>query len=201
MGNLIPALILGLIATAIVVYMAGVVFKALFRDFQLGDYFFNKTLRTRRLALQESADLFSDKRWEDCIQSLTKSFFTEAKHYKRHTLSKIHNHHMEVLAHVVTITEDLPGSIENLPLLEELLLKRLELFRAKYDVIARKGTVQQKAQESGKDVPEWGIREFGKKLSELEESIKVNEMSIEKQLDELFSKLFTAEEIQKVTYH
>ncbi|MCB0311481.1 MAG: hypothetical protein KDD42_09610, partial [Bdellovibrionales bacterium] len=84
-----------------------------------------------------------------------------------------------------------------LPILEDLLINRLQLMRLYRERLAS----NRKHEERKRGTPEWAAAELARQRSELLDKIKTNRLSIKLELDRVFGALEHGNTTEEVTYH
>jgi hypothetical protein len=114
---------------------------------------------------------------------------------------KVHAHNLSVLSRLVALAETHGQHISNLAVLEDLIGTRLSLCRNYLDVEAASKKAKKRGKQDKREVPAWALLEFSRKLSELNEKLKINRRTLESQVQTALSSLGKEQQSTSVTYH
>lgn len=137
----------------------------------------------------------------DALFMLADAFYFEHIRLDPSNIERVQNHHLAVLARLIIAGEKRGAQLTNLPIIEDLLLTRSDFMRAYFDVLDSKKTLSKKRVEKGMETPTWALKEYKRKLLEMQDRIATNRRTLEGQLKELFLRLNEERSSDEVTYH
>ena len=199
MGNpLLPAIVLAIIGFALCAYIGWAVFYPLLANaFHWAGR--QKLLRKQKL-LMSADELLKTGDFGSALPKLRDSFVLEIPPLRASAVESAAHHNLSILSRLITIAERSGSHIPNLAVVEDLLASRAQLCRALVETTLGKRSLGKKTGEK-KDIPEWAVAEFDKKLSEINDRLTTNKKSLEGKLGEIFSSLASPRPASEVTYH
>lgn len=132
---------------------------------------------------------------------LREAFFAEHIKSDPTLIDRAHNHHMEILGRILTLSEKLGAQISNIAVVEGLFQSRADLMRAYLDISKSQEALDERRREKGQATPEWALAEFTKRLDDVKDKLKTNDRSLASQLEVLFASLASVGRSGEVTYH
>ena len=196
--DLTAALVLSAIGTFFIVLFARAIVGAL--PFSLRGI--TERLRLKRCqALLKQADqnIEKDALHEACA-ALRAAFYLDSVRLAPEIIEKVNNHHVAILSRLVNISDKGAGPLTNLPLMEDLLIRRGELLRELSEVRRSRAGVSKRRREKGKH-SDWAVSEYSRRISELDEKLTTNRKTLAAQIERLFASLKKAPLESEVTYH
>jgi len=138
--------------------------------------------------LSESETLIESKNYPEALKLLKGCFALELTP-DRSSLADIHEHNLEVLAQFFQMAEEQGVRINNISELENLLNQRgeCELELVKSELSYQK--LKQRRSESGKELPDWGKKEFKSKIKDLKQQRAKNLTELKTELKAMFKQL------------
>ncbi|MBX7142817.1 MAG: hypothetical protein K1X79_00025 [Oligoflexia bacterium] len=196
--NIFLAVFLAILATGLAGYILWAIIGAFLPGLKgLPD---RMCLRRHQATLAEAEALLERGHFESAWPALQGSFIFE--HIKTGPLiEKVASHNLSTLARLVAAAEITSTRLPNLPILEDLLATRHGLLRGFLEVQETTVKIKKRPAHDGKDIPEWALSEFSKKLTELKEKLETNKRSLDSQLKETFALLKKQPAQSEVTYH
>ena len=177
-------------------------------------YSFTSSLRTlagwneRRQFKRRQANYVEASKYLDAgllhraLPLLRHSFFLDTLRLDGRLIELVSSHHLQVLERLVEVSHAHGRSLFNLPVVEDLLIARAQLFRSYFDARNARSSLSQRIQEKGRPAPAWATGEHDKRIDEIRDRIATNARSLESQLKELFAHLESSPAKQdEVTYH
>lgn len=192
------AVFLAIIALGFVAFILAAVLGALLPGFKsLPD---RLSLQKHQANLTAAEELLEKGHFEKAWPILHSSFIFE--HIKSpHFIERAASHNLSTLARLVAAAELTATRLPNLAILEDLLSTRHGLLRGYLEVHETTLKIKKRPEKSGKDIPDWALSEFSKKLLELKEKLDTNKLSLDSQLKETFALLRKQPQQGEVTYH
>lgn len=137
----------------------------------------------------------------EALRILRTAFFFDYPIRHPQTIDRIHEHHMHILSRVLTIAQNHSRTIENLPVIEDLMATREQLLRSHIDHVEARRSLTLRRRKDKKETPAWAISEFTKKLDDITDKLATNRQSLEIQLDQAFGRLKDLAAADAVTVH
>ena len=156
-------------------------------------------LLKQKKRMDQAEILLEEKKYPETLKTLKNCFALELSP-SRETLADIHEHNQEVLARFLELAEKQDVRIANISTLETLLNQRgeSELELVKSEISYNK--LKQRRSESGKDLPDWGKKEFKDKIKVLKEDRSKNLAKLKVELKKMYKQLSSVSP-EKAVYH
>jgi hypothetical protein len=197
--EIIPAIVLSGIGTFFVVIFAKSILSAFPFSFRgLPD---RMRLKRRQALLAQADQAIERDALPEACTALRGAFYLETVRLAPELIDKINNLHHAVLGRLVILSEKSGGLLANLPVVEDLLIRRGELLKEIDEVRRARSGLSRRSNEKGRTSANWAVGEYNRRLDELREKISTNRQSLESQLDTLFQSLRKAPASSEVTYH
>lgn len=201
-ASLIPSLLFGLAALAIIVYFL----RALVAPFT-GNISGIKGWRERlkfkkkRRLLSECDAIIANGYSPKAEAYLKESLFLDSIVKDQNLIDPIHNHNLAVIGRILNVFESHSLSPTKLPEIEELFLMRSQLNLSYFETVESRHEFKNKKRERGKKLPDWALGEFDKKLALLHDRLQTNRASLIKAIGSLFDALSKGPSEEEVQYH
>ncbi len=156
-------------------------------------------LLKQKKRMGQAVALVEEQKYPEALKILKNCFALELSP-NRETLADVHEHNQEVLAHFFELAEKRDVRIANISSLEALLNQRgeCELELVKSEISYNK--LKQRRSESGKDLPDWGKKEFRDKIKVLKEDRSKNLAELKIELKKMYKQLSSVSP-EKAVYH
>lgn len=110
-------------------------------------------------------------------------------------------HHQHILSRCLIIADETGSHPDNIKTVEHLFMERSELQALYIKALDSYRMFRMRRKSAGKNIPDWGKKEFEERLQEIKKELKRNENSLKKEAATLFSSLLTIAAKAKITYH
>jgi hypothetical protein len=197
--ELIPAIVLSGIGTFFVVLIARSILSAL--PFSLRGLPERVRLRRKQALLAQADQAIERSAFAQACSALRGAFYLDSIRIAPEMIDRVNNLHHAVLGRLVIVSEKGGGLLANLPVVEDLLIRRGELLKELGDTRRARSGVSRRRREKGRGSSDWALSEYDRKIDELVEKLTTNRQSLERQLDTLFQSLRKAPSSSEVTYH
>lgn len=197
-ASLIPALTLALCAVILIAFLVWVMLRTIVVDLTL--WLGRQKLSRKQQLLTKADELAQRGLHTDALPVLRSAFIFDHALLNPVLIEGVTHHHLSILSRLIAISEKTSSHIPNLAVVEDLLASRAQISRALHEAHAAKRTLRDRRAEQ-KELPEWALAEYKKKLSDLRDKLDTNRKSLEVKLSEIFAALSTTPSEQEVTYH
>lgn len=199
LGSLLPALLFGLLALGIVLYVLSLVLAPL-----LGDprrWLDRARIRRREQALAQAETALEQRDEARARQLLRSAFHLDLITHEAALVERVTSLNLTTLSRVISLAGSRTAALESVPLLEDLLQSRGQLLSMYVENLGVRSRVKDRRRGRSTATPEWAVNEFEKKLSEILERLATNRRTIESQLDTLFAALRELPTGGEITWH
>lgn len=197
--DLLPPIFLSGIGTFFIVLIGRAILSAL--PFSMRGLPERLKLRRRQSMLTQAERAIERDDIAAACSSLRGAFYLDTVRAAPELLDRISNHHHAVLARLVLIAEKSGGLLSNLPVVEDLLIRRGDLLKELDEGRRSRAGLARRRGERGRSSPGWALDEYDRRIETLQEKLATNRQSLERQLDSLFQSLSKAPSTSEVTYH
>lgn len=199
---IVPAVIFAAVGLFIIAYTAKVLLAALVGNPWI--WLEKQKLKKKERFLAEGDSHFKSEQYDQALASWKSALFLDCPRNLSSFIDQVHNLNINVLGRLVSISDKRSTHIINLPVVEELLAERTELAQSLFETRLTLDKLRSRKKEmgaAGKSSPEWALKEFSKKYSELKQKIDLNRDRLESELRILFESLSRLSGSQEITYH
>ncbi len=198
MGSVIPAIILGVVGFGLCALIGWIVLYPLAGN---AFHWMGRQKLLRRQKLLMTADLLLKAGdFGSSLPKLRESFVLEIPPLRAAAVEGVAHHNLSILSRLINIAERSGTHIPNLAIVEDLLATRAQLCRALVETTLGKRSLGKKIGEK-KEVPDWALAEYDKKLAEINDRLVPNRKSLEAKLGDIFTSLSSPPSVSEVTYH
>lgn len=198
-STIIPALIFGLLAVALIAYLVVTIMQAL--SFDPRTFWQRRKLASRLKLLNQADDFLQRELVDEALALLREAFFLETTALSAEFIDQITAHNISTLGRFVVLAEKRGGRLPNLPVLEGLFYSRKELLDSHLETLEARRAIKTRRKGEGKDTPPWADLEYSSRIEALADRLVANQQSIRNLLGELFDAIKTMRASQQVTYH
>ena len=152
--------------------------------------------------LQKVDQLISEGNPSEALKILRKSFLLDGETSSQQNLSRLKEHHQNVLSRALVLAEELNGRADNIAEVEHALMARIELQNLHLKATESYQNVKFRRKQAGKELPSWSRSDFEARIKEIKEELKKNESIVLEQISELFASLQSStEDDDSIIYH
>ncbi len=190
----VPALIIGG-AGALV---AALVLRLFLKPFLPSLSLINRTslaLAAKRRALKSISSLPESAPLSDVIDRLSKAL-EFSKPLSKTMIEEVTTHNLAVFGQMLSAAEAKKFSPPHSAVIEELFVNRREILLAYFEESDKFG----RKKRAG-TIPGWGVKEFEKKLAEIDSRVLANQKAIAEQLAEFRAFIYDTKTHRDITYH
>lgn len=204
LGSLIPALVFGILALAIILYSLKNLFSPFFPKIKNFNFSF-KPLEWKELSLYKKrvktlytfdAYVVANKQGE-ALSALSSSFILDHIRGSKALLERVRIHNLEALNRLITLAKKSRSTIKNIAVIEELLDNRNKLLYSYFDSKTLRDNIKRKAGQASAQ----NSKEFNKQLESLRSEIFNNKNALRAELQKAFSELNEPSSSSEITYH
>lgn len=192
------ALIVALLALAVLLGLAHLLLRAAFGPSR--SWLERSRLALKQRNLRDADRLIAKNSVPEACALLRTALYLDERCSSFAFTERIASHNLSILARFVTIGEQRPGRLENLPALESLLSERIELIKVGIEIRATRGKLRSKRAVKRRETPSWALSEFSRKLAEVNEKLIENRRAVDREAERLTTLLHTGGTAD-VTYH
>ncbi len=198
-ATIITAIALALLGGAILIFVLYSLYIAVAQD--ASGLTEKLLLRRKKRWLSEIDILIKSGSNSDACRALRKSLILEHLRSSTECIEGSVQLHMNILARVIMIAERTGATLDNLPVVEDLIHSRGQLLHSYLEALDDKRLFRSRRAKAGKDAPAWAISEFSRKIEEIEDRIKTNSRSLSAQFEELLQALARGDSSSQITFH
>ena len=198
-ATIITAIALALLGGAILIFVLYSLYIAVAQD--ASGLTEKLLLRRKKRWLSEIDILIKSGSKSDACRALRKSLILEHLRSSTECIEGSVQLHMNILARVIMIAERTGATLDNLPVVEDLIHSRGQLLHSYLEALDDKRLFRSRRAKAGKDAPAWAISEFSRKIEEIEDRIKTNSRSLSAQFEELLQALARGDSSSQITFH
>jgi hypothetical protein len=198
-ATIITAIALALLGGAILIFFLYSLYIAVAQD--ASGLTEKLLLRRKKRWLSEIDILIKSGSNSDACRALRKALVLEHLRSGSESIEASVQLHMNILARVIMIAERTGATLDNLPVVEDLIHSRGQLLHSYLEALDDKRLFRSRRAKAGKEAPAWAISEFSRKIEEIEDRIKTNSRSLSAQFEELLQALARGDSSSQITFH
>lgn len=190
----VPALVIGGAGALVAALVVWLFLKPILPSLSL----INRTslaLASKRRALKGVSSLPESAPLSETIDRLCRAI-EFSKPPSKEMIEEVTTHNLTVFGQMLAAAEQKKFSPPHSAVIEELFVNRREILLAYFEESDKFG----KKKRAG-TIPGWGVKEFEKKLAEINSRVLANQRAIEEQLAEFRAFIYDTKPHRDITYH
>lgn len=197
-SSLVPIVLVTVCALGLISFIAWSLFRPLVGD--LLTWARRSKLGRKQRLLKNADELAKQGALEQALSRLQEAFMLDHTPLDPVLIESISHHHLSILSRLIALSDQRAARLPHLAVVEDLLASRAQLLRALHEAVAARKSLRERRGEK-KDLPEWALAEYEKKVVDIRDRLATNRKSLESKLSEIFSALRSMTPGQEVTYH